>query len=225
MRKLTPTIPPHHTRKERMDATGIPLLAELLARNRPALLHHYASPDGLIGILRNKEIWASNIAFLNDSQEVEHAVDYAKNAIENKIRRGGLSEAEIRVLNSMHSWAGTAAKRYYVASFSEDGNLLSQWRAYCPPGGGYSVGVPSAQLHSMAQEQGFTLVPCVYDNRTQLTIVNQLVDHHLKNATIRIDGDQGDDELLKQVSWQFSQHLTQVACVLKHPAFSEEREW
>lgn len=208
-----------------MDSTGIPLLADILARVRPPLLHHYASPDGLIGMVRNKEIWASNIAFLNDSKEVGHAVDYAKNAIENKIQRGGLCKSEVEILNSMHGWAGRAAKRYYVASFSEDGNLLSQWRAYCPPGGGYSVGVPSAQLLSMAQEQGFTLAPCVYDHRMQSTIVNQLVDHHLNDTVVRMNDGNHDGELLKQASWRFAQHLTQVACVLKHPAFSEEREW
>jgi hypothetical protein len=29
----------------------------------------------------------------------------------------------------------------YVASFTEEGNALSQWRAYGAQGGGYSVGI------------------------------------------------------------------------------------
>lgn len=208
-----------------MDTTGIPSLTALLARSAPGLLHHYASPDGLIGVVKHKEIWASNIAYLNDLKEVGHAVDYAKGAIDNKLRRGGLDDTQIAVLNGMQKWAGTAAKRYYVASFSEDGNLLSQWRAYCPPGGGYSVGVPSAQLRCMANEQGFTLAPCVYDHILQSNIVNELVDHHLAAGTVRMRADPGSKESLQWACWSFAQHLTQIACVLKHSAFSEEREW
>jgi len=176
-------------------------------------------------MLKNKEIWATNIAFLNDSKEVGHAVDYAKNAIENKIHRGGLSESQIDILNAMHGRAGNAAKRYYVASFSEDGNLLSQWRAYCPPGGGYSVGIPSAQLTSMAQEQQFVLVPCVYEHNLQSQIINELVDFHLADAVNCLSVAPIPENSSDHPFWRFTQRLTQVGCVLKHGSFKEEREW
>ncbi len=209
-----------------MNATGLPTLQTVLAKEPPSLLCHYTSSDGLIGILKNKEVWASNIAFLNDSEEVEHAIGYAKNAIENKIRRGGLSDNEIGILNAMHGRAGNAAKRYYVASFSEDGNLLSQWRAYCPPGGGHSIGVPSTQLSAMAQEQGFSLVPCVYEHNLQSRLINELVDFHLADAITCLSVDPTVPEnSVKHPLWRFTQRLTQVGCLLKHGSFREEREW
>ena len=33
-------------------------------------IYHYTSVDGIIGILRNKELWFTNIYFLNDNQEL-----------------------------------------------------------------------------------------------------------------------------------------------------------
>jgi hypothetical protein len=119
-----------------MDSQMTTLSATLdaaLASQPPGLLFHYTSSDGLVGILRAKEMWASNVAVLNDTKEIGHAIDYARNAIENKKRLGSVNASDIRVLDEMHSYSPYAAKRYYVASFSEDRDLLSQWRAYCPP--------------------------------------------------------------------------------------------
>jgi hypothetical protein len=38
-----------------------------------------------------------------------------------------------------------------VCSFSEKGDLLSQWRGYCPQGVGYSIGFDSAKLNELAK--------------------------------------------------------------------------
>ena len=35
----------------------------------PNKLYHYTSIDGLLGIIRNKNIWASDIQYLNDKEE------------------------------------------------------------------------------------------------------------------------------------------------------------
>ncbi len=39
------------------------------------VLYHYTTQSGILGILSNKEIWASKIYYLNDSKEYEHAND------------------------------------------------------------------------------------------------------------------------------------------------------
>ncbi len=39
----------------------------------PPLLHHYTDQRGLLGIIREKEIWATSIWNLNDSAEFQHA--------------------------------------------------------------------------------------------------------------------------------------------------------
>lgn len=196
-----------------------------LRRSPPALLFHYTSSEGLVGILKSKEMWASNVTSLNDTKEIDHAVDCAKNAIENRIGRGGIPDAEKRVLNEMLSYAGSAAKRYYVASFSEERDLLSQWRAYCPPGGGYALGLPSVQLTAMAQHQAFILAPCIYEHTEQYQIVSEFLESHLTKFRALLSTTDDETALCKQLSWEFGQHLARFGSILKHPAFREEKEW
>jgi hypothetical protein len=112
----------------------------------------------------------------------------------------------------------------FVACFSEDGDLLSQWRAYCPTGG-VSIGFDKSQLMESLREQPFELGKCVYDPNSQI----QLLRKHL--------GEIVDDCLAMPESfWSAPSYrvaqlnrlhmvLGRVVPLLKHAAFSEEREW
>ena len=44
----------------------------------PAILYHYTTQQGLLGIIRDKEIWASHTQYLNDAREFRHALDLIK---------------------------------------------------------------------------------------------------------------------------------------------------
>ena len=133
---------------------------------------------------------------------------------------------EIRLtLKAMEEWSGTAARRFYVASFSEQRDLLSQWRAYCPLGGGYSIGIPSTQLASMAAEQVFTLVPCVYEHKVKYKIATEWVDHFVARFSQRALNGAPIDETRKAVAWEFWQHIAHYGTALKHHSFTEEAEW
>ena len=39
----------------------------------PAVLYHYTSPSGLAGIVERTQLWATDVRFLNDSQELKYA--------------------------------------------------------------------------------------------------------------------------------------------------------
>ena len=36
------------------------------------ILYHYTTPEGLLGILKNKELWYSHIDYLNDESEIKY---------------------------------------------------------------------------------------------------------------------------------------------------------
>ena len=40
------------------------------------LVYHYTDQSGLVGIIQRREIWATNVGYLNDISEVAHGVDY-----------------------------------------------------------------------------------------------------------------------------------------------------
>lgn len=39
------------------------------------LKHYYCDQQGLLGILKDKEIWATNIQFLNDGSEYQYTMN------------------------------------------------------------------------------------------------------------------------------------------------------
>ena len=196
-----------------------------LRRAPPSHLWHYTSADGLISILKSRQIWASHIAFLNDTTEIEHAVDYAKHAVSNRLNQKDLSPEDRRTLEEMASACGSAAKRYYVASFSEDQDLLSQWRAYCPSGGGYSLGLSSEHLMAVALDQDFLLAPCIYDHESQYRIMREFAESFLGIYRSRTRNTEDQVKLRATIAWEFAQHVTRFGPTLKHPTFREEREW
>jgi hypothetical protein len=42
---------------------------------------HYTTATSLIGILEHEVLWATNIKFLNDEHEFQHALDLARKVI------------------------------------------------------------------------------------------------------------------------------------------------
>ena len=45
--------------------------------NKRNVLYHYTSLSGLLGIIENKCIWASDIRYLNDSNEFSYTIELA----------------------------------------------------------------------------------------------------------------------------------------------------
>lgn len=62
-----------------------------------------------------------------------------------------------------------------VCSFSEVGDLLSQWRAYSGGAGGFSIGFGGEFLKAASRREDFWLVPCVYDEDDQRALVRNLL--------------------------------------------------
>ena len=54
-------------------------------------------------------------------------------------------------------------KNIYVASFTANPDLLSQWRGYCPNGAGFCLGFSCQNLAGFSAENEFRLAECIYD--------------------------------------------------------------
>ncbi|MGI4821606.1 MAG: DUF2971 domain-containing protein [Janthinobacterium lividum] len=201
-----------------------PALAQHAAVLPPGKLFHYTSPEALIGIVSNKEMWATNTMFLNDASEAKHAIDLAASIIRGRKERGEVSAKNLEFVDALTQWIASAAPRSYVISFTELSDSLSQWRAYCPPSGGYAIGLPAAQLRDMAASQDFMLVKCVYDYRMQQIIINEILDGFIKGFERRLlHGD--TPERTKNFALVCRDYLVQVALLMKHSSFQEEQEW
>jgi len=167
------------------------------------------------------------------------AIDAQQRQIESTPRKPAVDArlAPLDILNMIRDVAlgGIAMSRSatFVASWSENGNLLSQWRAYCPQGG-YALGVHAGALESAARSQGFELVPCIYKADEQLAIARAFVAHvvaRIQEAEIEEMRNPHQGSQLGSKGYQAVAHYIRsdyfgwIAPVFKHEGFGEEREW
>jgi hypothetical protein len=183
---------------------------------RPSMpLYHYTTAQGLIGIF-NEGLWASSAYHLNDSKEFGYAIDLVRDTLQNNLRheRGPNNEAYGKILEALET-----IKTYcqvFIASLSEEDDLLSQWQSYCSGLDGYAIGFKRAHFRP-ALSDGFSFIRCRYTPKEQMDIVHGVISLLTK---IIVNGE--DDQRL--VSMAFAGAFAGLASI-KHPGFRSEKEW
>lgn len=187
-------------------------------------LHHYTSGHGLVGIFENSQIWATSIHSLNDSQEFAHAVGVGKGAFARAVSRNALPEAK-RLLEPVASHLDAVSRlAIYVACFSTVEDSLSQWRGYCPPAFGYSIGFNGELMRQVTEPQGFRLGQCVYERATQDARADQWAERTLARL---LPGAASSDVVayVQDHCSSFLNEFVEFAPFFKNSAFSAEQEW
>ncbi|MEO6325613.1 MAG: DUF2971 domain-containing protein [Thermoanaerobaculia bacterium] len=178
----------------------------------PFPLFHYTTRAGLIGIVGNRTLRATDILHLNDASEFTYAVGLCKAVLVDEFELA----TQDKLLPAVEAFAKGVTwdldSAVFVTSFSEHDDQLSQWRAYAGTGGA-CIGFHFASLKEPVTKEPFKLVQCVYDEHAQKDMMRAL----LKRAAAEVDPD-ASQQLLKVL-------LVQEAPAIKHPAFHEEAEW
>lgn len=203
---------------------------EILHREPPEVLYHYTTQRGLLGIITEKEMWASHTQYLNDRLEFRHAIEIAKDEIL-KMKREPRFVDKTAFLDEMESALALRIEgvNVCVCSFSESGDVLSQWRAYGGNASGFSIGFLGAFLRSICENLQFWLVPVLYEEERQQELIRTLLEDVLKenvqaqSQSAGKAGDETDDSSLP--GGNLVAYLNRYAPLIKHKAFIEEREW
>jgi hypothetical protein len=197
-------------------------------------LFHYTSIQGLIGIITDKKIWATNISHLSDKQELLQARDMFRKAI--KVLKKSIDPSpayaipppnykknpKIEFLGVIYDFLNLARDLpIFVCSFSEAGDQLSQWRGYCPNAYGFSIGFDYTGLKNQADRQKFLLKKCVYDKKEQQNIVDEYIQNQIvpKISNLKVNTKMGIKALA--VFWE----ILQILPTIKNEHFKEEKEW
>ena len=114
----------------------------------------------------------------------------------------------------------------FVVSFTEKGNLLSQWRGYTPHGQGVSLGFTTEHITTAAAAASFQLGRCIYDLETQDRRVADLLGHIVAGATAAgpspaVHVSQNYHPYFTQIEGQ----ILRICALFKNPSFDEEVEW
>jgi hypothetical protein len=192
----------------------------------PTPLYHYTDVRGLSGILQDQAIWASNIHYLNDSQEFDYAVTLAKGVILERAQATA-DHREKEALTTLGTRLPPGRRiDVFVASFSEDGAILSQWRGYCPNGAGYSIGFSAEDLLNEAAGQGFYVRPCLYEYEAQRQLIRHVLDEVMSSVLwTRALEDLETDHLYRRAAELWLERFVPAAPIIKHEGFRVEREW
>jgi hypothetical protein len=219
---------------------------------RPAeLLYHYTTQEGLLGIIKQQEFWATDVRFLNDIEEFEAgmkaAIEMSKQASTEsgedgrktvdyfeKILRFSFSECPV------YSVSLTGPLKRYEAlpdSIDDPGDRLNMWRSYSGRGIAYSIGVSSNGFD--VNLEGVDLQECSYRRDTKEEYLREMLNRFgdvLNECNRRgiekighgLPYEQAMGEMrgdVDQEVWKFLPDLKLQVAACKHESFWEEREW
>lgn len=191
-------------------------------------LYHYTSFSGLLGIVRRRALWASDVRYMNDSAELRHTADLIKVEIRERIDSGHTNSNLLTLFADWVAYRITNGHMLFGASFRSHGNLLSQWRGYSSPGKGVSLGFCPDYILECAQQQRFMIGKCIYEPHRQRALIKQVVDAVEQLAEDQAGGQHSASErstLYRQAFASMEIDLLRIAAILKHPSFREEKEW
>lgn len=165
-------------------------------------VYHYTSPEGLLGIITNKYIFATDLLYLNDAAEGSYALKLLLSVLEEDFSdRKVLYEGIKKEIDGL---AKQAPNKYftYVISFSKGEDLLNMWNYYTKGNSveGYNVGFDITKLaHSLKikidkcegikEKDGLKVHHGAvnYDKKKQMgrirEIVHQFIDHFEDDET------------------------------------------
>ncbi|PMK84188.1 hypothetical protein BCT90_01495 [Vibrio lentus] len=186
---------------------------------------HYTSINGLLGILENNTLRMCSYRTMNDPGELKWFVGTILESIN---RDKGSTETEF--LNTVRSVLENEPTNAYMACFSSDKDLLSQWRAYADDGQGVAI--------------GFNLSQSTFTNNRPYTEPTTNTDQSTGYFDVEYEVETPQDickdfvELFKDFSkhveeapytlipWArlFAFNLMQRSVSLKHSAYKEEKE-
>lgn len=199
---------------------------EFLERRPPELLYHYTTQSGLLGIVKSKEIWATHTQYLNDVREFRHAIELVKDEL-SRMESDPQLRDRIELIKEMRDALQSEVEsiNVCVCSFSADGDVLSQWRAYATRPSGFAIGFSGAFLRAVADELKFWLAPVLYEENEQRLLVRSLLNDVLEENEKRLRPPGNEDERTHPPGGNLIAYLNRYAPILKHKSFSEEREW
>jgi hypothetical protein len=203
---------------------------EVFSKEPQITLYHYTSINGLIGIAESKKIWATNIYYLNDAAEITHASDILSKDISKRVESSIGDEKDF--LEQFLDWLKLFIRvphHLFVVALTEEGNLLSQWRSYTPHGKGVSIGFEPKTLMRKIKAQNIKIGKCLYLIHEKEALMSELLDRMIitfHNEKKSYDSSRfHPSQKYFGIIQNYTGDILQTFSVIKHPKFSEEREW
>jgi predicted GNAT family acetyltransferase len=155
----------------------------------PEKLWHYTSVQGFQGIIASGNIYATDVRFLNDTEEFIHARKVADEVVEKSPEFGSynfpLHESLEWLVNTIFKsdFLNRNSAQIFVASFTDSEDDLSQWRGYSHGTCGVSIAF-GLGMHRLpiGSDSAVTFAPCVYDDDKKQSLIQYALQHFINES-------------------------------------------
>lgn len=202
-----------------------------IARIKPKIVYHYCSLDTFYEIFSNSTIRLSNISKSNDSQEITYLIPKMKDYCTDLFRKYNKKFSDDYKLNDdfieklFDLKFDEISLNFYVSCFSEESDLLSQWRRYANDACGVSIGFLTEALYPLARSirSSYNFSQVRYSLND---LYEQIENYVIKKTNENFTGEGRNDsiELLNIADTTVSM-LLYNSILYKNPNFYEEKEW
>ncbi|MGX7654679.1 DUF2971 domain-containing protein [Shewanella putrefaciens] len=209
-------------------------------------LCHYTDVTGLKGIIDNESIWATDIRFLNDREELFAGIEQVKRFLSKISSLSDITESselsckeELKLIKEFSKFeefksVNLAFEKIlvkklngincYISSFTDKRDNLRQWMSYCPSNAGYCIVFEKDNLVLSEREEhdsGYTanFSKVYYGNLEELLIEDYT--EIINSFALMLSGK--EDEVYKSIHKLVSRFLFHC-CTFKNEEFSDESE-
>jgi hypothetical protein len=213
-----------------MDKDNIEFIT-FKGKKYPKVLYHYTSIDKFKHIVESKVLHLTSIQFVNDSLEYFQCKKIIRESYLRKYKENGSSNLTPYFLSlndfldcNLLENENIFEVNTFIASFSEDCDSLSQWRAYCPTGG-CALGFRTEELLNKwdidTSKSSDIFDQCKYLKKDQDPFLKPFFEN-VFDSNILKDGSNVSKEDWFVVTVT---NLYKYAPFIKHHSFKDEKEW
>jgi len=164
------------------------LVSQWVSAPIPDALWHYTSINGFQGIIESRSIHATDVRFLNDTEEFVHIRKMAYELVDDAPEldgrfqfrlRGSLKWAVDTIFGS--EFLNPNSAQIFVASFTDSRDDLSQWRGYSHGTHGASISFDLRGIRVVLDpDSGVTFARCVYKDADKKELIQSALNYFIK---------------------------------------------
>ena len=206
-------------------------IRDLLSESAPSRIFHYTSAVGLRSILESSVLWFTKWNCLNDTSEykIVHSLiedcllEFEEdNDFVNLIK--DYNSFELATKNNGVRW--NLEHNIFILSFSSARDRLNMWNYYTKSteSDGYSIQFDNFPFTPNDENHLINISSVIYNENRQKEIVRELLQelyNSYKNEELSKGGYDERDMIMAHL---YDSVVSNIGCLLKHPAFKDEEE-
>jgi len=208
------------------------------------IIYHYCSTESFFSIISNKCLRLSDITKTNDHLEKEWALNLQDEVLENILDKifkeksidfDPYKKDDILGYGNFFDIFKVCQEDFYnspafIACFSKNGDLLSQWRGYAADGTGISIGFNELLFYDLDYtDSDFNFMEVIYKKRKQIEIIKTEISEYFDEIKpIKMNPAESFGAYIENNNdWicpRLALRLLPINYSLKNTAFAEECE-